>query len=183
MQAIVKPGSIFLVRHGETVENRQRILQGHLPGTLTDEGIAQMERTAEALAERDVVACPIVASDLQRTMLSADIIAQRLGTTTIVPMRELRERDWGPYTGMPISEARERFCRDGVWTLPEAESEEAIAQRAQRALELLRPMALETGVVVVTHGLFARYLVAAHFGCAFREVTPLVNAEVRVLKV
>lgn len=176
-------GSIFLVRHGETVENRQRILQGHLPGTLTDEGVAQMERTAEALAEREVAACPIMVSDLQRTMLSADIIARRLGMTTIVPVRELRERDWGPYTGMPISEARERFCRDGVWTLPGAETEDEIAERARRALEMIRPHALETGVVVVTHGLFARYLVAAHFGCNFREVTPLVNAEVRVLKV
>lgn len=176
-------GRIFLVRHGETVENRQRILQGHLPGTLTLEGLAQMERAAEDLAERDVTACPIAASDLQRTMQSADIIARRLGITTIIPMRELRERDWGPYTGMPISEARERFCRDGVWTLPEAETEEAIAERARRAIEVLRPMALDTGVVVVTHGLFARYLIAAHFGCAFREVTPLVNAEVRVLNV
>lgn len=180
---MMQAGKIFLVRHGETVENRQRILQGHMPGTLTDEGVVQMERTAEVLEERDVAACPIVASDLQRTMQSAGIIARRLGITTIVPARELRERDWGPYTGMPISEARERFCRDGVWTLPGAETEEEIAHRAHRALEMLRPIALETGVVVVTHGLFARYLVAAHFGCNFREVTPLVNAEVRVLTV
>ena len=27
---------IYIVRHGQTAENLQMILQGHLPGTLTD---------------------------------------------------------------------------------------------------------------------------------------------------
>ena len=30
--------TIYIVRHGQTEENIQRILQGHMPGTLTDKG-------------------------------------------------------------------------------------------------------------------------------------------------
>lgn len=30
--------TLYLARHGQTVENLSRIFQGHLPGTLTEEG-------------------------------------------------------------------------------------------------------------------------------------------------
>ena len=40
---------LFLTRHGETVENRKRVLQGHLPGQLTVEGIRQAEQLRERL--------------------------------------------------------------------------------------------------------------------------------------
>jgi ABC-type glutathione transport system ATPase component len=38
-----KMAEIFVVRHGETVENSQRICQGQTEGTLTSNGIAQAE--------------------------------------------------------------------------------------------------------------------------------------------
>ena len=31
--------TLYLARHGQTVENLSRIFQGHLPGTLTEEGL------------------------------------------------------------------------------------------------------------------------------------------------
>lgn len=174
-------GRLFIVRHGETEENRQRILQGHLPGVLTPDGRRQMMQTAEVLSGYDCEFRRLVVSDLRRTMESAAIVAERLGLDEIIPTPLLRERDWGPYTGMPISEARQRYCRDGVWSLPGAETEDEIYARAQRALDFLRPLCQDGHVLVVTHGLFARNLVAARFGCQFREVTPLVNGEVREL--
>ena len=33
--------TIYLARHGQTEENLMRIFQGHLPGTLTADGIEQ----------------------------------------------------------------------------------------------------------------------------------------------
>ena len=35
--------TLYLARHGQTVENLSRIFQGHLPGTLTEEGKQAME--------------------------------------------------------------------------------------------------------------------------------------------
>ena len=52
-------------------------------------------------------------------------------------------------------------------------------------IRLLRALAEEypnDSIVVVTHGLFARNLIAAHLKCSYKEVPPLENAEVRLLE-
>lgn len=56
---------IYIVRHGQTAENLQMILQGHLPGILTDKGKEQVRNAAEHLAEKDVQFKCIVSSDLK----------------------------------------------------------------------------------------------------------------------
>lgn len=83
---------LYIVRHGQTEENMQAILQGHLPGNLTEQGKEQVRKTAERLAEAGVEFKCIVSSDLKRAMDSAHIIAERLHLP-ITPMKELRERD------------------------------------------------------------------------------------------
>ena len=171
---------IYIVRHGETVENNRRILQGHLPGRLTALGRQQVEGAAEELARSGVAFSRIVSSDLQRALDSAQLIAGRL-QLPVVPLNLLRERDWGTFTGMPIAEAAARFHKDGRWTFPDgsAERDEDIKARAALALETLRTRFADETLVVVTHGLFARHLIAAHQGCSFHEVPPMGNAEVR----
>lgn len=176
--------TIYIVRHGETEENRQRILQGHLPGTLTENGMEQIRMAAERLADKGVAFTRIVSSDLRRAMESAGIIAERLNIP-VIPMEMLRERDWGRFTGISIQEAMDKYLIDGKWAFPEGSVETAdeIYKRAGMALaELERRFADET-VIVVTHGQLARNLIAAHFKCDYHEVTPFVNAEVRILKI
>ena len=41
--------TLYLARHGQTEENIARIFQGHMPGTLTVEGIAQAEALRDTL--------------------------------------------------------------------------------------------------------------------------------------
>ena len=55
---------LCLVRHGETEENLQRLLQGHMPGTLTANGKQQavLLRDRLCLDNFDV----ILSSDLKR---------------------------------------------------------------------------------------------------------------------
>ena len=45
--------TLYIVRHGQTEENQQRILQGHLPGVLTEEGRRQVEQAAARLVEEE----------------------------------------------------------------------------------------------------------------------------------
>lgn len=175
---------IYIVRHGQTAENIQRILQGHLPGNLTEEGKSQIRATADRLATEGTAFKCIVSSDLKRALDSADILAARLHLP-VVPMEILRERDWGKYTGMPLWEASEKFRKNGKWIFPEGdtESEEEILLRARKALKELQKRYQDDTIIMVTHGQFARNLIAAHFGCPCREVTPFANAEVRTLLV
>ena len=173
---------IYIVRHGQTAENLQMILQGHLPGTLTDKGKEQVRNAAEHLAEKDVQFKGIVSSDLKRAMDSANIISERL-KLPVFPMEILRERDWGKYTGMPVSEAADKYKKDGKWMFPDggAETEEDIYQRAGKALQELSEKFANDTIIVVTHGQFARNMIANHFECNYHEVTSFVNAEIRML--
>ena len=58
--------TLYLARHGQTVENLSRIFQGHLPGTLTEEGKKQAMELGESL--RNIALDAVVSSDLQRVV-------------------------------------------------------------------------------------------------------------------
>ena len=132
---------IYIVRHGQTEENLQRILQGHMPGTLTELGKDQVAKAAEILANNGVKFKCIVSSDLKRALDSAHIIADRLHLP-IVPMEILRERYWGKWSGMSIAKATDKFRKEGKWMFPEGttETEEGISQRAGEALARLQEL-------------------------------------------
>ena len=55
--------TLYLARHGQTEENIARIFQGHMPGTLTVEGIAQAEALRDTL--RNISLDAVVSSDLK----------------------------------------------------------------------------------------------------------------------
>ena len=175
---------IYIVRHGQTEENLQRILQGHMPGTLTEQGKEQVQRAAEQLSREGVKFTRIVSSDLKRAMDSAQIIADKLNLP-IIPMEILRERDWGKFTGMSIADAMDKYRVDGKWQFPEGttETEEGIYERANKALVELQKQFADETIIVVTHGQFARNLIAAHFECHYHEVATFVNAEIRMLNI
>ena len=175
---------IYIVRHGQTEENLQRILQGHMPGTLTEQGKEQVQRAAEQLSKEGVKFTRIVSSDLKRAIDLAQIIADKLNLP-IVTMEILRERDWGKFTGMHISEAMDKYRVDGKWQFPEGttETEEGIYERANKALVELQKQFSDETIIVVTHGQFARNLIAAHFECNYYDVATFVNAEIRMLNV
>ena len=61
---------LFLVRHGETVDNARQLMQGQTQGELNATGVAQAEDVARRLAAEHFDA--IIASDLHRAV-SADL--------------------------------------------------------------------------------------------------------------
>jgi probable phosphoglycerate mutase len=177
--------TLYIVRHGQTKENVIRMLQGHMPGNLTELGKDQVRKTAEDLANRNIRFKCIVSSDLKRAMDSAKIIADRLNLP-VVPMTMLRERDWGSYTGTPLSEARDKFYKNGKWDFPlaghPAETEDQILQRAKMAIAKLSELYPDDNIIVVTHGQFARNMFAANANCSYKEIESFANAEVRLLQ-
>ena len=57
---------LYLVRHGETVDNAHHIMQGQTPGQLNETGIRQAEEVAERLKAEPIDV--FVASDLRRSI-------------------------------------------------------------------------------------------------------------------
>ena len=86
---------LYLVRHGETVDNKAQIMQGQMQGELNETGRAQARELRERMRSEPIDA--FVASDLQRAVQTCEIVAVPHGKpveTTVL----LRERDWGSFT-------------------------------------------------------------------------------------
>ena len=143
---------LCLVRHGETEENVARILQGHLPGTLTEKGREQAEelRGQLFLDEFDV----ILSSDLKRVVDTVEILLD--GRTDIAwhTTEMLREIDWGSMTGMKIADVNFKQMAADV------ETREMLYERAGRAAKWLCENYADKKLLVVSHGLFLRSLTA-----------------------
>ncbi len=73
--------TIFLVRHGETVDNARQIMQGQTQGELNQRGREQAEQVARRLASEPLDA--IVASDLHRAIETAEVIAEPHGLPVV----------------------------------------------------------------------------------------------------
>ena len=164
--------TIFLVRHGETVDNARQIMQGQTQGELNEKGREQARQVAERLAEEQVDA--VVASDLHRAIQTAEYIAAQHGlSVTTTPL--LRERDWGSFTGCFIPDLKGKVWPDDI------ESEEALLLRARAFLLYILATYPEKRVVTVGHGIMNKAILAVYARCPMREVQRMMNAEVRIL--
>ena len=164
--------TIFLVRHGETVDNARQIMQGQTQGELNEKGREQALQVAERLASEPIDA--VVASDLQRAIQTAEIIAAP-HHLPVVTTPLLRERDWGDFTGCFIPELKGKVWPDNI------ESEEALLSRARTLLIYITATYPGKRVVAVGHGIINKAILAAHACCSMREVQRMLNAEVRIL--
>ena len=164
--------TIFLVRHGETVDNARQIMQGQTQGELNEKGREQARQVAERLAEEQVDA--VVASDLHRAIQTAEYIAAQHGlSVTTTPL--LRERDWGSFTGCFIPDLKGKVWPDDI------ESEEALLLRARAFLLYILATYPGKRVVAVGHGIMNKAILAVYARCPMREVQRMMNAEVRIL--
>ncbi len=166
---------LYIIRHGETEENAAGILQGHMPGHLTEKGRAQAAETRDLLTTRGAKPDTLLCSDLLRAVETAQTVNEAYGLP-LCPTPLLRERDWGAMTGTKIADAAvlERFPDD-------VESVEDMTLRARRLLGLLLERYDGHCVLCVGHGLFNRCLIAAAEGRTLHDVPRMANGEIREL--
>lgn len=163
---------LYLIRHGETVDNVAQIMQGQTQGCLTEHGREQAEEVAARLAKEKIDA--IVSSDLRRAIQTAEIISTRHGLpVSVTPL--LRERDWGSFTGRYIPD-----LKDEVWP-EDIESLDCLLERAQRFLEYIMTNYEGQTVVAVGHGIVNKAIQAVFYHKPMNQVQRMSNAEVRVL--
>ena len=107
---------LYLVRHGETVDNANQIMQGQTQGELNENGLRQARELGEQWRNREIDV--VIASDLRRSVDTAAIIAAPHGLEVVMtPL--LRERDWGGFTGRyrkPSFQGRRihRLCQEDL---------------------------------------------------------------------
>lgn len=97
---------VYLLRHGQTDWNRDRICMGQSDIPLNALGRAQARLAAERL--RDCPISHIYSSDLQRTVETARPLAEALGLR-IETDAGFRELDYGTWQGIPQDELPKRY--------------------------------------------------------------------------
>lgn len=163
---------LYLVRHGETVDNVNKIMQGQTQGRLTAKGEAQARDVMEKMRTEHIDA--FVSSDLKRSIDTCAIIAEPHGKpVTTTPL--LRERDWGGFTGRYIPD-----LKDEVWP-DDIESQEALLERGTRFLDFIRSNYPGQTVVAVGHGIINKAIQAVYHHKAMKDILRMENAEVRVI--
>lgn len=172
---------LLLIRHGETVDNVNRIMQGQTPGKLTENGINQARNLGAELSQKHIDA--FVSSDLQRAVDTCVEVAaphfqgdRHTALANIFQTPLLRERDWGSFTGRYIPD-----LKDAKWT-PDIETTDAMRQRANAFLQLMRQRYDGKTVAAVGHGIINKAIQSVFFGKPMQDIEPMKNGEVRVLR-
>jgi probable phosphoglycerate mutase len=186
---ILDPTRVIAIRHGETDWNVQSRIQGQLDIGLNERGRLQAARLAQALAGESLAA--IYASDLQRTMATAEPLAQR-ANLSLYTDPGLRERGFGSFEGLTWVEVEQQHPeaslrwrqRDAGFGPPGGETLAAFYGRAVAALASIATRHRGEHVAIVTHGgvLDALYRAAARIALDAPRTWQLGNASInRVL--
>jgi len=152
--------TLVVVRHGETLWNRENRVQGWAPVALTETGRRQADSLAAAIADQYAVD-RLVSSDLRRTLETARPVGRAVDCEP-TPDRRWRERDFGVLQGLSYGELflgyPEFTLTEVGYTAAEARPEggESLIEQRNRILDalttLIDDMDSEETVVVVTHG-------------------------------
>ena len=156
--------TVYIVRHGETAGNKSKFFQ--TPETpLSDKGRQQAAYIAERVSRLKIEA--IIASTMDRANETARIISKKIGvsveSTDLLRERILPKEQRGQPMDDPeqlriTQEVTKHFGEPG-WRFSDEETFENLRDRTSAVLKMLeaRP---EKSILVVTHGVFQRFLLA-----------------------
>ncbi len=168
---------LLYLRHGETLWNRQRRVQGHKDSPLTRAGWWQAERLGRLLHGRfgeELGGFAWQASPLGRAWQTAVIVAETAGVdpARIVRDDRLKEMTWGDWDGLTAAEIE---ARDPAlwqariadrWTVAPPGGGETQTDIVTRATAWLHALPPGSRTVAVAHGALGRAVRTAFLGLA-----------------
>lgn len=166
---------VIVWRHGETEQNAGGVYQGHLDSELSRRGQQQAAAAAAALARREPAR--LLSSDLRRAAATAEALSQASGLTVQTDAR-WREIDVGQWQGLrhadvvaahpEVMDALDRG--EDVVRGVDGETVADLQRRTRAAFDdLVATQEQGETVVVSTHGLASRALVADVVGLSYRQ--------------
>lgn len=164
---------LYLVRHGETVDNVNQVLQGQTQGRLNDNGREQARQLSRSVEKMPIDV--FMSSDLDRAVETCGILAAPHGTD-VVTTPLLRERDWGDFTGAFIPDLKDKAWPSNV------ESLESLKERARSFLDLLRSRYPDKTILAVGHGIINKAIQSVFYDKPMHEIQKMGNAEMRLLE-
>ena len=182
---------LLVIRHGETLWNADKRLQGHTDIPLSPVGHAQAAQLARSLKARGEAFDAIYTSDLSRARETAEAVAQALAVPlTATP--NLRERCFGQFEGLTFTEVEQRWpdqaqswrVRDPDWRAPDGgESLRELTERVLHTVNTLAARHVGGHIALFLHGGVLDVLYRAATGLDWRapRTWQLVNTAVNRL--
>ena len=183
------PDRIFLVRHGQDLDNSRSLINGRRDTPLTELGRTQALAVAEQL--RTEVISYVYTSPLQRARQTASIISERLGIAEVHVESDLIERDYGVLTGrspadIPAYASNMFVLNDFRYVIdsPGVEDYTHLWTRAGHALRRIQNRHIGEGVLIVAHNEVIKMMRANFFGKSWEDelrLPPVDNCELVAL--
>ena len=155
---------LYILRHGETVWNREGRMQGWLNAPLTERGMAQARAQGDLLAARDLAGFAFYTSPLARAVQTAGLAFAQVATQIRTDDR-LMEQDVGAWSGhlrRDVAPDARAEGPDGDLSIYARAPGEGLAGVSARARSFLRD--LDGPAVIVCHGIVSRFLRCAALG-------------------
>jgi broad specificity phosphatase PhoE len=163
--------TFYIVRHGETENNRAGRLSGWIDTPLTSNGLEPTQRVIKKLSSTHVD--ELYSSDLGRAFVTAYMVARGLDfTKEIKRLAGLREVNYGDAGNMPSVEAYQKYPlldRDTHYTPPNGESLDHMQKRVFQTIDELNKLYTNKSIVLVCHSGVMAALRASHIGQDFGE--------------
>ena len=179
MQDQYKTTRFGLIRHAQTVWNREKRIQGQSDSPLTADGKRQAARWGLFL--KPLAWDRIIASDTGRALVTAKIINDSLNISLTTDSR-LREQDWGQWAGKTIAQLKTETPQElkaqekAGWAFcpPGGEDRRHLQQRSQEALLEAASQWPGTNILVVTHEGVVKSLIYHLYGRKFLATEPAI---------
>ncbi len=155
--------NIYIVRHGETLWNKEEVFRGRKDIPLNETGKIQAEKAGAYFA--GISLSRIVSSPLRRAVQTAEAIGRTTGEP-VETMDEFTDINFGVWEGLLLREVEERYPVDfGLWrTSPQklevngGETLAIVRGRVSRGLARLTATN-EGAIAVVTHRVICKMIV------------------------
>ncbi len=159
MQSPQSPATIFgLLRHGQTIWNKEKRIQGSSNSPLTPEGTAASRRWGRYLAAERTPWQRIIVSPLQRAQETARLVNETL-QIPIMSDEGIREQHWGAWEGLTLEQIKgnspgklEELIQHG-WNFrpPGGESRTELLQRILCSLSDARDRWPGENLLIISH--------------------------------
>jgi len=179
---------VYIVRHGETFENLNKITQGHLNSKLTLKGIEQAKKIAERLKniEFDVA----FSSDLDRAKDTMNIILNYHPKTKVHLTKILREQSKGIFEGRAKKEKINVLKNNNIlyheWLPDGGECITNVWNNVIPFFEGLKTKYFDKTILIVSHGGPISCLLAYLHGDTvenLKKYTPLKNTAISEIEI
>lgn len=174
---------LIIVRHGKTIENEKGIMQGQgIGGTLSQLGIKQAKELAEKLKNETIN--KIYSSDLKRCMDTTNEIIKFHKNIPIVLVKDLRERDFGEFTGIKKEDLgidKNKLVGD-ILNIKQGEQIKEVIERVAKFLEGLKEKHIEKNILIVGHNTINKIIISLITNKSLKQIKPQDNTEINIFE-